>query len=229
MVKNILVVALLAIGLTTCFAQKTPPVRRQQPRIARPVAPPRSTWPLEAANTVGSYLLARKDVQTELKLTADAASKVDGICAKLKSDIAEIKAQGKPVKGQARRSGREAYEEANKALHELLDQTQYARLRAINLQDLSFNAYFYVDVQEELGMAADERAKLNALEVDRAAKMKQINQDFKANKLTKDQRKAEVQALTKDVRQQVLAIVTKEQQAKLEQIEAPKFKFSHAK
>lgn len=224
--KILFAVALLSIGVPVSFAQKAP-VTKVPPKVTH-AAPVRTTWPLEAANTVGSYLLARKDVQADLKVPANAASKIDEICASIKREIAEIKAQGKPAKGEHRKTAREVYEQANKGLHELLDQSHYTRLRAINLQDMSFNAYFYPDVQDELGMNDSERGQLKSIEAQLAAKIKQINEEFKAGKITKDQRKTELGAAVKDARQQVLALVPKEQQAKLEQIEAPKFKFTKA-
>jgi len=201
-------------------------VLAQQPKANTYHFPPTSR-PCEMPNSAASYLLSRKDVQTELKLTPDVAGKIDSICGKLKADVAaELAAikEGKKVTEPVTR----LYGAANEAFKGLLDQTQGTRLRQLFLRQRGVEAYLYADVQQELGMQPAQTSQLMTLVTNWNDKVRSLNAELKEGKLTKEQRDTQVKDGSRDFMKSIAAVPTEAQKKQLQVIEGPVFHYTKA-
>jgi hypothetical protein len=215
--------ALIVTGVSVAEAQ---PQRAGRPQ-APPHAPVLNSWPLAGNNSVGRYLLSRKDVQTELKLSADAVSKIEAILTKVKSDVAADQAAIKAKQKPATPVG-QIFSAANEQLTALLDKSQNDRLHQISLQQRGVEAFIFPDVQHEVGLTAAEVSQIEAVLTTHQAAVRKLNADLKAGTLTKDQYTTQMRDSLKEFYKNLNAAVTPEEHKKLIELEAPRFKFTKA-
>ncbi len=230
--KNLTLIVLLSLAAPAVFAQGAGPRNLPTPHRNAPKARVLPTsWPLDGVTSAGVFLLQRKDVQGDLKLSADQAGKVDPIV----QQTIEGTRRPKPAPGAAPQpakpatQNREAFRTANIQLIPILSQEQYGRLRSIHLQLSGLGAYFYSDIQNELALSVNQIMQLDEARRAHAMAARDTAEAFKQNRIDKTQRNTQLKDAARTYEQKVLSIVTADQQAKLKAIEGDKFSFAKKK
>ncbi len=176
------------------------------------------------ADPTGTFLLQRPDVQKDLNITDDQKTKLQALQEKARSDMTEIRqnANGDP---QAMRDGMMKYmAQMQKDVAAVLTKDQATRLKEINIQLAGTTAATFPDVQKDLGLSADQIAKIKDLQSKQQEANMALFQKVRDQEITREEMQASMKKNTDTFNAEVGKILTDDQKAKLKTMGGKEFK-----
>jgi hypothetical protein len=130
----------------------------------------------------GAMLIGNKSVQEELKLSEEQVKKADAAASDLRDKQREAGQSLRDLSQEERQQKfREMAEKGaadlKKALADVLTPEQQKRFDQIALQQAGYNAFSRPDIQEKLGLTADQKTKLRDINEQSMARTREIMQD----------------------------------------------------
>lgn len=183
-------------------------------------------------------LLARADVQTELKLSDDQKTKL--------TELMPQRGQRNPGAGGGGGNGggqngggagggqrgnidpaqmRQQMAEREKKILEILNAEQAKRLKELYVQRAGNNALTREDVQKELGLSSDQVAKIKSLQEAQQSAMQELRQKMQNQEIDRDQMREISQKNNETMSAELGKVLTSEQAAKFKAMRGAEFKF----
>jgi hypothetical protein len=181
-------------------------------------------------------LAMRKDVQADLKVTAEQVKKLEELAAKqreARQGVGRRNRGGQPGGGQPgsnvdrdalRRMMEQQREETRKALAEILDAGHVKRLREISLQLRGSRALLDPEVQKALGLSEDQAGKLRDLQRKQGEANQAILEKARNQEISREEAQASLEKNNKVLEEEMLKILTAEQAGKLKMMQGAAFK-----
>lgn len=172
-------------------------------------------------------LLSNKGVQTELKLTADQVEKIDVGMKKLQGDGQGLREKLQNLSQEERREKmaemmKTSREATTKLANEVLNDTQKKRLRQIELQQASVQAFMEEDVRKAINLTDDQKEKIKIISDD-------LNKDLSELRQSAGQNFQEIMtktpAMRKEALDRVVAILKDDQKTAWKDLTGEPFKF----
>ncbi len=169
-------------------------------------------------------LLAVKEVQGELKLSAEQVRKAREALEKYQEALAETQIPSADARDQAEaeRRWRQLGDESEKAVATLLTPVQIKRLREIRLQQAGAVAVADPKLAAELKLTEDQRKALKVIAADQQAKFNAVGTD---PTLAPREKAAKMVELTKMTDAAVRELLTADQRAQWERLIGKPFRF----
>ena len=161
-------------------------------------------------------LLRQQSVQKELKMTPDEVEKVHKHCA-MQWEKAE-KISKLPSEAERDKEFTVLTKENDRFIETTLKKPERERLREIMLQIAGLLCLSRTDVASELGLTAEQKQKLPALQKEARHEMEQVIYDTK-----KEQKRAKLKELRETSRQKVQQLLTDAQKTKWKQMTGKQF------
>jgi hypothetical protein len=168
-----------------------------------------------------SGLLRRSDVQADLGFTADQKKQLDEISAKFRDNRGPRGANAGGGTGAAednsaaREARQKANEERNKAIEAILTPAQTARLKEIKIQLQKNMAIMDPDVQAQLGLSEDQKAKIKDLQDKQQQAMQAVFTKMRNNEIDRDAGRDLMRKNGQIMNTELGKILTADQSAKL--------------
>jgi hypothetical protein len=190
-------------------------------------------------------LAMRKDVQADLKVTAEQVKKLEELAAKqreARQGVGRRNRGGQPGGGQPggqpgggqpgsnvdrdalRRMMEQQREETRKALAEILDAGHVKRLGEISLQLRGSRALLDPEVQKALGLSEDQAGKLRDLQRKQGEANQAILEKARNQEISREEAQASLEKNNKVLEEEMLKILTAEQAGKLKMMQGAPFK-----
>jgi hypothetical protein len=180
-------------------------------------------------------LAMRKDVQADLKVTAEQVKKLEELAAKqreARQGVGRRNRGGQPGGGQpgsnvdrdALRRMEQQREETRKALAEILDAGHVKRLGEISLQLRGSRALLDPEVQKALGLSEDQAGKLRDLQRKQGEANQAILEKARNQEISREEAQASLEKNNKVLEEEMLKILTAEQAGKLKMMQGAPFK-----
>lgn len=175
----------------------------------------------------GVGLLMRKDVQEDLKLSADQISKIEAIQKKAQEDMRakmeEIRNSGGDFEG-ARAEMQKAMAETTKKALAVLTPEQGKRFKEIRIQMQGNRILLDPEIQKELGVTSDQKMKIDKIQSDMQEGMRSMMQDMQGGGgMSREEMRAEMQKRQKKMDEDLGKVLTVEQAAKLKEMAGKPF------
>jgi uncharacterized membrane protein len=156
-------------------------------------------------------LLRQQSVQKELKLTPDEIEKVHKHCAMQWEKAEKIS----KLTNEAERDKKfeELTKENDRFIESTLKKPERERLREITLQIAGLLCLSRADVASQLGLTAEQKQKLPALQKEARHEMEEVIYDTK-----KEEKRAKLKELRETSRKRLLELLTDAQEAKWKQM-----------
>lgn len=174
----------------------------------------------------GAFLVNREDVQGEIKLTDDQKSKLQAARQAQMEKGREAFQNFQSMSQEERATAMQKMQaENNKATLGVLTDDQKKRLKELAIQRMGNAAITHAEVQKELGMTADQTAKIKELQDKQTAantvlREKMMNQEIEREQFMESSRKN-----TEVMNTELGKIITADQKAKLTTMGGKAFKF----
>lgn len=174
-------------------------------------------------------LLNRADVQTELKMTQEQIDKI--------KELAPQRGQGGGAGGGGGAGAgggggqtdpaqmRQMMAEREKAVLAVLKPEQVTRLRELYVQRAGNRALTREDIQKELGLRADQVAKIQSIIDDQRSQQQELRQAAQDGSLSREEMQAKSQEITKAVNENLGKVLDEKQAAKFKAMRGAEFKF----
>lgn len=167
---------------------------------------------------------ARKDVQNDLKLTDDQKTKLADAQQKMQDGIREIM-QNAGDDQEARQAAFQKYQEnVKKDVLAILSKEQAARLRQINIQIAGNGAASFTDVQKDLGLTADQIAKIKDLQSKQRDAMMALFQKMRDQEITREEMQEASKKNSDALNTEIGKVLSADQKAKLKTMGGAEFK-----
>lgn len=175
----------------------------------------------------GANLLRRDDVQGELKLSADQKSKLEAV----------RQAQGQKMRDAMQGGGgggdREAMmaafqkmqAENNKETLAVLNDEQKKRLKELAIQRMKNSAATHADLQKEIGITDDQKAKIKDLQDKQQAANRAIGEKMQNQEIERDAAMESMRKNGEVLETELGKILTDAQKSKLKSMGGKEFKF----
>ena len=185
-----------------------------------------------------TQLVNRKDVQTELKITAEQKTKLDAALEKVRADRRAAMQGGGGNFQDMSQEERQKMQAANaaadlKALESALTKEQITRLNELVIQRAGNGAILRAEVQKELGITDDQKKKIADLQTKQQEAMRSSMSGMQD--MSREERQEAMQKMQETFRknQEIMnaelgKILTPEQAAKLKTMGGAPFKFDPA-
>lgn len=174
-----------------------------------------------------TMLLGRDDVKAEIKLTDDQSSKLDAQRQAMMEDM-RARMQNGGGGGDREAMMKEFQEAAKKAEKEalaVLDDKQRARLKELWIQHEGNNVIGNEEIQKDLGMTNDQKAKVKSLQESSRQAMSEIFQKMQNNEIDRSEIRPLMEKNQKAMAEELGKILTADQTAKLKTMGGAPFKF----
>ncbi len=168
----------------------------------------------------------RSDVSKELKITDAQKTKLDDYQKKqMEEMMAMFQGGNRPDQEEMQKIMKKRQEDETKALKEILDETQQKRLKELWIQRLGNGAIQNADLQKELGVTDDQKAKVKSLQ----DKQNEANQALFEKMRNGEIDRSEIMPIMtknrKTLDEELGKILTDDQKAKLKTMGGTPFKF----
>jgi len=175
----------------------------------------------------GVFLLRREDVQGELKLTADQKSKLQAIQDGMRDKMREAFQNGG---GGGDREAMQAtmkkmQEENQKEVFAVLDDTQKKRLKELAIQRMGNSAATNADLQKDLGVTDDQKAKIKDLQAKQQEAMQALFEKMRNQEIDREQMQASMTKNNEVFNTELGKILTDAQKQKIKDMGGKPFKF----
>lgn len=173
----------------------------------------------------GMFLLMRKDVSDDLKITDDEKAKLTELRTKAFQDMRANQTSGeRPDMASMQKMMTKMMESMSKDVEKILTKDQMTRLHEINVQLAGNQAATFPDVQKDLGLSADQISKIKDLQ----AKMTEANGSLVQKMMSQDITPEEGQtAMAKNgeaLKTEIGKILTDKQRDQLKKMGGKEFK-----
>jgi len=184
-------------------------------------------------NDVAS-LIARKDVQAELKLSDGQKSKID--------ELTPQRQRGQGGQGQGgqrgqggqqgggqgdREANRARQEELAKKIAEILDDNQEKRLLELRIQRAGNRAVFMEEVASKLGVTEDQKSKLDDLRSKQRDAQQSLAEKVRNQEVSREDAQATRTKNEKILDDEIAKVLTSEQKDQLKKLGGAPFKFEN--
>lgn len=172
-------------------------------------------------------MLQRKDVQADLKLSADQIKAVDELRAKNDEEMAAMRENMRASGGDfesMRRDMEKRQEETQKKVDAILDDGQRTRLKQIGFQIQGNMALMNPDTQKELGFTSEQTTKIEELQGKQREAMMAIMEKRRNGDLDQDQMQDLMRKNMDIMGGELLKLLTAEQAAKFKEMQGAPFK-----
>lgn len=172
-------------------------------------------------------MLQRKDVQADLKLTAEQIKAVGELKAKNDEEMAAMRENMRASGGDfesMRRDMEKRQEETQKKVDAILDDGQRTRLKQIGFQIQGNMALMNPDTQKELGFTSEQTTKIEELQGKQREAMMAIMEKRRNGDLDQDQMQDLMRKNMDIMGGELLKLLTAEQAAKFKEMQGPPFK-----
>jgi hypothetical protein len=129
------------------------------------------------ADATGMNLLRRADVATELKLTDDQKTKIQALQTQMQQDRRAAMQDAGDDQDARAKAMTKVTEGAQKQLGTILNADQTKRLHELNIQRAKNSAITFADVQKDLALTDDQKAKIKDLQQKQMAAMREMFQN----------------------------------------------------
>ena len=178
-------------------------------------------------DATGVFLLNREDVAGEIKLTTDQKSKLDAIRTAQREKMRDM------FQGGGGGGDREAMMAAMQKLQAenaketlaVLNDDQKKRLKELAVQRMGNAAIANADIQKELGVTDDQKAKIKDLQDKQQAANQALGEKMRNQEMDRDQFQAAMTKNREVMNAELAKIITPEQKAKLTAMGGKAFKF----
>jgi len=183
------------------------------------------------------FMLRRDDVQSDLQLTTDQKTKIQSIFDSMRGQRGQGGDGGGRNRGdkagnppsdadrEARRKQMEAQRaDMDKKLKGILSDSQVKRLKEISIQTQGNMAIMNDDVQSELGITSDQKAKIKSLRDKMGEAMQSIFQKMQDNSLSRDDVMKSMQKNNDVMKEELGKVLTHSQADKLKAMGGAPFK-----
>jgi hypothetical protein len=182
-----------------------------------------------------TFLLRRTDVQADLQLSADQKTKLDALMTSMRGNRGNRGAGGQGGQGggtpptdaerQARRAEMESQRaEMQKNVNAILTPAQTSRLKEISIQLSGNMAIMQDDVQSNLGLSVDQKAKVKSLQDKMSEASQSIFQKMQDNSITRDDAMKSFQKNGEVMKEELGKVLTRSQAEKLKSMGGAPFK-----
>lgn len=174
-------------------------------------------------------LLQRKDVQADLKITADQQKKLEAIQEEQRQVMQQRMEEMRNGGGGGDREAmmaefRKMNEAMNAKVKEVLTADQQKRLKEIGIQLAGNRAVMREDVQKELGLTADQKKKIDDLNAQMQAANQAIMQRVRDQEITREEVQPLMQKNNEALSNEIGKVLTQEQKDKLKAMGGAPFK-----
>ncbi|MCZ7580160.1 MAG: Spy/CpxP family protein refolding chaperone [Fimbriimonadaceae bacterium] len=181
------------------------------------------------SDTSGLGLLNREDVQRDLNLTPDQKSKLQALQEKSREEIRaamqDMMGGGGPPDRQEMQAMMEKYQAAQKKeVDKILTPEQSKRLFEIRVQLAGNRAITMPDVQKELGINDQQKAKIADLQAKQAEANQSLFQEMRDGGMDRDQLRERMQKNNEVLDAELGKVLTDGQRAKLKEMAGKPFK-----
>lgn len=173
----------------------------------------------------GAFLLRREDVQGELKLTADQKSKLTTIQEGQREKMREVFQNAGGDQDAMRAAMAKMQAENSKETMAVLTADQQKRLKELAVQRMGNGAAMNADIQKEIGVTDDQKAKMKELQDKQMAASQALMEKMRNQEIDREQMMASMQKNTAILNTEVGKILTDAQKAKLTAMGGKAFKF----
>jgi len=166
-----------------------------------------------------SQLLGRRDVQDELKVTAEQKTKIEQANQKAREEMQgrmeEMRGGGDP---QAMRDAMQKFQKDQDAkVLAILDKEQQARLKEISIQLRGNRALLDADVQKELGLSPEQKQKIKRLQEQQQEQMQNMMEEMRGGGGDREGMREKMQQMQTKMTEDLGKILTPDQAEKFKQ------------
>lgn len=177
-----------------------------------------------------SQLLARPDVQAEIKLTDEQKGKLDDQRQAMRDAMRQRFQNGGGASSGTDREAmmkefQEAAKKAEKEALAVLDDKQKARLKELWIQREGNNVVTNEDIQKELGFSEEQKGKVKSLQDASRQAMSEIFQKMQNGELDRSEMQPLMEKNQKAMSDELGKVMTADQAAKLKAMRGAEFKF----
>jgi len=175
----------------------------------------------------GTFLLNRDDVMGELKLSAEQKTKLEAIRTAQRDKMREaFQGGGGGGDREAMMAAMQKMQaESAKETLAVLNADQTKRLKELAIQRMGTGAILNADVQKELGVTDDQKAKIKDLQDKQQAANQALMEKMRNQELDREQFQASMQKNREVMNTELAKIITADQKAKLTVMSGKPFKF----
>ena len=177
-----------------------------------------------------SQLLARPDVQAEIKLTDEQKGKLDDQRQAMRDAMRQRFQNGGGASSGTDREAmmkefQEAAKKAEKEALAVLDDKQKARLKELWIQREGNNVVTNEDIQKEIGFSEEQKGKVKSLQDASRQAMSEIFQKMQNGELDRSEMQPLMEKNQKAMSDELGKVMTADQAAKLKAMRGAEFKF----
>ncbi len=171
----------------------------------------------------GAMLLRRDDVKNDLKLTDDQKTKLLDLQDKIQSKMRDVfqGANGDREKMQA--DMKVVMDDATKEMNAILTPDQQTRLKQIGIQLAGNGAAAMKEVQDDLKLTDDQKAKIADLQKTSQAANTSVMDKMRSQEIDRDAAMAAFKKNTDALNEEIGKVLTDAQKAKLKELGGPAF------
>lgn len=168
----------------------------------------------------------RSDVSKELKITDAQRGKLDDFQQKQMEMMMGLFQGGeRPSQEELQKLMKKRQEDEDKALKEILDETQQKRLTELWIQRLGNGAYANAEIQKELAFTPEQVEKVKKLQAQQQEAMTGLFQKVQNGEIERTEIRPMMDKANKILNEEYGKIATAEQAAKLKTMAGTPFKF----
>ncbi len=168
----------------------------------------------------------RSDVSKELNLTDGQKSKLEDFQQKQMEEMMSAFQSGERPSQEAMQAMMKKRQEGeDKALKEILDEKQRTRLKELWIQRLGNGAVANAEIQKELGMTDDQKAKVKSLQTKQQEANQAIFEKMRNGEIDREELRPLMEKNTKVLNEEYGKVLNDEQKAKLKTMGGAAFKF----
>lgn len=173
-------------------------------------------------------LLSRNDVKKDLKLNDEQSSKIQALQeeqrAQMQQMMEEMRNGGqRPDQETMRKMFEESTKKQNEAIAKILTPAQIARLKQIRVQLSGSRIIMDAEIQKELGVTAEQKAKIDGLQAKQRDANAAIMEKVQNQELSREEATAAREKNNKILEDEIAKVLTDAQKAKLKEMAGPKF------
>jgi hypothetical protein len=175
----------------------------------------------------GLMLLQRADVQKEIVVTDDQKSKLDAVRQKMMEDMrAQFQGGGgqPPDREAMQKTMQTMMDNMKKEAEKILTKDQMTRLHELAIQIAGNNAATWADVQKEIGVTDDQKAKIKDLQSKQQEANQALFQKMRDQEITREELQDAMKKNTDSFNTELGKILTDAQKAKLKTMGGKEFK-----
>lgn len=191
-------------------------------------------------------LLRRSDVQADLQLTGPQKTKLDEILSSIRGQRGEGRGRRQEGQGQAQKGERRQRQERSqmtdeerkafraqmearqqemrKKLAEVLNPTQFARLKEISIQLRGNMAILDPEIQKQVGLSASQVSKIKDLQEKMQTASRSVMEKAQSQEITREQAMDSMRKNMQVMQDELAKLLTSDQSAKLKALGGAPFK-----